>query len=155
MEYKIGDIVRIKSHLEQKKYGRIWCSSKMQQYAGMTASISKITGGGVYQLHIDNVLWHWSSEMFEEINKINFVYVTIRDGVTKFLYIVPQGITLKDGEEVFVQERKSKFTRTVSGGSFEVPCEFVDEFITSEVREKLEVVTGRAIREMWVERPFY
>ena len=157
MEYKIGDIVIIRSDLKEKKYGKLSFVFYMNRYRGASGRITKINNNGTFLIDIDNEHWEWSPEMFEErnsMNKINFVYVTIRDGVTKFLYIVPQGVTLEDGEEVFVQVKNSKVNGTVSGGSFEVPCKFLNEFITSEVREKLEFVTGRAIKETWVERPF-
>jgi len=75
MKYKVGDKVKIKSKKWYEKnkdeYGYVDCGSNafipsMVAYCGMPAVITRIPFG--YKVDIDNGIYEWTDEMFEDGN---------------------------------------------------------------------------------------
>lgn len=75
MKYKVGDKVKIKSKEwyknEKNEYGNVCCGSNaftpsMIAYCGMPAVITHIPFG--YKVDIDNGIYEWTDEMFEDEN---------------------------------------------------------------------------------------
>lgn len=66
MEYKIGDVVRIKDNLQVgEKYGGCNVIDDMLKYRGMVDTIEYIDGEGDYYLANDNNPYVWNKDMLE------------------------------------------------------------------------------------------
>lgn len=66
MEYKIGDVVRIKDNLQVgEKYGGCNVIDDMLKYRGMVDSIEYIDKEGDYHLANDNNPYVWNKDMLE------------------------------------------------------------------------------------------
>lgn len=67
MKYKVGDKIKIRKDLDiDKIYGNWDCSEDMIQYGGMIATIIKCKDDS-YKIDVDDKLYSWSDEMFEEV----------------------------------------------------------------------------------------
>lgn len=66
MEYKIGDVVKIKDNLQVgEKYGGCNVIDDMLKYRGMVDTIEYIDGEGDYYLANDNNPYVWNKDMLE------------------------------------------------------------------------------------------
>lgn len=65
-KYSIGDIVRIWDKTERDDSVRGPYIEAMTEYAGMIATITKVTEYGYYRLDVDGGRWGWVREMFDE-----------------------------------------------------------------------------------------
>lgn len=67
-KHKVGDKVRIRKDLiVDNKYGLCFVPS-MAQYRGKVATITKIEFDDCYTIDLDDKCWHWTDEMFEDID---------------------------------------------------------------------------------------
>lgn len=72
MEYKIGDVVRIKDNLQVgEKYGGCNVIDDMLKYRGMVDTIEYIDKEGDYHLANDNNPYVWNKDMLEPALTIN------------------------------------------------------------------------------------
>lgn len=69
MKYKVGDKVKIREDLiDEENYGCANFVEPMEEYKGQIAEITMTYDDGEdgYLIDIDNGVWYWSAEMFEE-----------------------------------------------------------------------------------------
>lgn len=64
MKLKAGDTVTVRKDLKTGWYGAELVVPEMLDYKGITTSVKKIYSDGT--IAIDNGIWKWTSEMFEE-----------------------------------------------------------------------------------------
>lgn len=82
MNYKVGDIVKIKNDFSCSKKYEIGTNKKMEKYAGKTMTIREINGNA-YRMEEDNGEyygngWRWSEDMLK--GKVDFTKSDLKDG---------------------------------------------------------------------------
>lgn len=84
MKYKVGDKVKIREDLDTDKiYGGWDCSIDMTFYGGAIATIVECHDDSYYSIDIDDKLYNWTDEMFEDYIEKDNTPMTVEDLLNK------------------------------------------------------------------------
>lgn len=74
MEYKIGDVVRIKANLQEgEKYGECSVTERMLKFRGKVDTIEKIDSDGDFYLASEDNAFAWNKDMVELIKQTKYI----------------------------------------------------------------------------------
>lgn len=82
-KFKVGDKVTIRSDLKEGMCSPQNITYDMLKYLGKTVKITWVNDCGVYNIDMDNGVWNWNDDMFEEeVSEITIGYIfnNILDG---------------------------------------------------------------------------
>ena len=98
MKFKVGDSVKIREDLEEKKYQfGCWTTKEMVKMSGKIATVTAISKHGDetrYKLDVDNGGWFWTSDMLEPVEE----HATIKDSGDRTEYSTGAVRDLKEGK---------------------------------------------------------
>ena len=95
MNLKVGDKVKIRIDLSERKYGKINACKEMCQFAGKIVTVRKLYGES-FDIQEDTT-WFWSEEMIESESIIqNFTKANLKMGMVVEYRNGDRGIFLED-----------------------------------------------------------
>lgn len=134
MKYKVGDKVKIREDLNEgiKCYSSVGRS--ILEYKGKTAEIIGVNDKA-YDLDIDNGIYNWNDEMFENYAELN------KDTLTDSCIV-----TLRNGEElVYIREEFYDLSYNYENCVLDI-CDFEDDLTNKKCKE-WDIVSIKIPRE--------
>lgn len=107
MKLKVGDTVTVRKDLETGWYGAELVVPYMLDYKGITTNVKKVYSDGT--LAIDNGIWKWTPEMFEETTseitlEIGYRYLTDTIVQTSHQTVIDDDYAYENACEQFLEE---------------------------------------------------
>lgn len=107
MKLKAGDTVTVRKDLKTGWYGAELVVPEMIDYKGITTSVKKIYSDGT--VAIDNGIWKWTSEMFEEKSseitlEVGYRYLTDTHVRTSSQTVIDDDYAYENACEQFLEE---------------------------------------------------
>ncbi|BCF74600.1 hypothetical protein phiM1EF2_023 [Enterococcus phage phiM1EF2] len=107
MKLKVGDTVTVRKDLKTGWYGAELVVPEMIDYKGITTSVKKIYSDGT--VAIDNGIWKWTSEMFEEKSseitlEVGYRYLTDTHVRTSSQTVIDDDYAYENACEQFLEE---------------------------------------------------
>lgn len=107
MNLKAGDTVTVRKDLKTGWYGAELVVPEMIDYKGITTSVKKIYSDGT--VAIDNGIWKWTSEMFEEKSseitlEVGYRYLTDTHVRTSSQTVIDDDYAYENACEQFLEE---------------------------------------------------
>ncbi|UQT00970.1 hypothetical protein POQMFEI_00044 [Enterococcus phage vB_OCPT_CCS2] len=107
MKFKVGDTVTVRKDLKTGWYGAELVVPDMLDYKGITTNVKKVYSDGT--LAIDNGIWKWTPEMFEETTseitlEIGYRYLTDTIVQASHQTVIDDDFSYENACEQFLEE---------------------------------------------------